>query len=177
MIKTPYNSACVTPCARLADFLVKKLTVRGTIGKMQGMKKAKNPPMTPAINIPHKDLLSSWGLLSTSPVIDSVPAVSMSGAASPAEKTKSSGTSTQALLSTEPSSNVTSSNEIKVSTSWVYPSPIPRHRHAKINRKTTFIWLRILSYAQHCCRQRFYNTNMEVYKIIFNSTQQIPSKA
>src|SRR5690606_27429554 len=85
MIKTPYNSACVTPCARLADFLVKKLTVRGTIGKMQGMKKAKNPPMTPAINIPHKDLLSSWGLLSTSPVIDSVPAVSMSGAASPGE--------------------------------------------------------------------------------------------
>src|SRR5690606_40549208 len=67
MIKTPYNSACVTPCARLADFLVKKLTVRGTIGKMQGMKNAKNPPMTPAINIPHKDLLSSRGLLSTSP--------------------------------------------------------------------------------------------------------------
>src|SRR5690606_38661265 len=115
------------------------------------------------------DLLSSRGLRSTSPVIDSVPAVSMSEAASPAEKTKSSGTSTQALLSTEPASNVTSSNEIKVSTSCVYPSPITWHRHAKINLKTTFIWLRIPSYTQHCCRQRFYNTNMEVYKIIFNS--------
>src|SRR5690606_22141840 len=141
-------------------------TVRGTIGKMQGMKKAKNPPMTPAINIPHKDLLSSRRLLSTSPVIASVPAVSMSEAASPAEKTKSSGTSTQALLSTEPSSNVTSSKENTASTSWVYPSPIPRHRHLKINLKTTFIWLTILSYTQHCCRQRFYNTNKEVYKII-----------
>src|SRR5690606_24615499 len=174
MIKTPYNSACVTPCARLADFLVKKLTVRGTIGKMQGMKNAKNPPMTPAINIPHKDLLSSRGFRSTSQVIAYVLAVSMSEAPSPSEKTKPSRTATQALLSTVPSSNVTSSNEIKVSTSCVYPSPIPRHRHAKINLKTTFIWLRILSYTQHCCRQRFYNTNMKVYKIIFNSIQQIP---
>ena len=43
----------------LPDFLVKKDTVRGTIGKIQGIRKAANPPIRPAIKIPHRDLDSS----------------------------------------------------------------------------------------------------------------------
>ena len=39
-------------------FLVKKLTVKGIIGKTQGVKSAKRPPKNPNPKIRHKELFS-----------------------------------------------------------------------------------------------------------------------
>ena len=39
-------------------FFVKKLTVRGIIGKTQGVRSAKNPPIIPSKNMLNNDLSS-----------------------------------------------------------------------------------------------------------------------
>lgn len=59
-MKKPYNAARLKAFP-FSDPLVKKLTVRGNIGKMQGINKAAKPPTKPAIKIPHKVLCSSFG--------------------------------------------------------------------------------------------------------------------
>src|SRR5690606_16461092 len=116
MMNSPYRSACDTPLAREPPFLVKKLTVSGTIGKMQGIMKAAKPPSSPAMKMPQRDCLPS-ALASTDTLL-AVPS-SASSPAVPSSKTRSSGTSSRVSLSpsasTKLSVNSTSSNEIKLS--------------------------------------------------------------
>src|SRR5690606_12017795 len=52
-------------CALLLLFFVKKLTVKGSIGKIQGIINAAKPPKKPAIKIAHKDRFSSWLAIAT----------------------------------------------------------------------------------------------------------------
>ena len=54
-INIPYKPALKTALERLSEPLVKKLTVRGIIGKTHGVSKAMKPPTIPNKNIPHKD--------------------------------------------------------------------------------------------------------------------------
>ena len=52
----PYMSECIIPDAREPAFFVKKLTVKGNSGYIQGISTAVNPPISPVKNIAHKDL-------------------------------------------------------------------------------------------------------------------------
>src|SRR5690606_10615729 len=61
IIIKPYMKAWETAFDREPAFLVKKPTVNGTIGKIQGIKNAAKPPNNPAINIPHKEASSYLG--------------------------------------------------------------------------------------------------------------------
>src|SRR5690606_38790600 len=58
MINNPYTSACDIAFALEPPFLVKKLTVSGTMGNIQGMIKAAKPPSKPAIKMPQRDCFS-----------------------------------------------------------------------------------------------------------------------
>ena len=60
-IKKPYRKALAIPFFLLADLLVKKDTVRGIIGKVQGIRSPIKPPTKPRIKMPSGllDLLSS----------------------------------------------------------------------------------------------------------------------
>ncbi len=53
MIKKPY-SAALPKAFPFSAPLVKKLTVRGSIGKMQGISKAAKPPTNPEMKILNK---------------------------------------------------------------------------------------------------------------------------
>lgn len=117
-IKRPYKKAWLTALLLEPDFLVKKLTVKGTIGKIQGMKKAAKPPNKPAINIPHKDCFSSAAdVVNTSDLICVLSTFAfIAELSTSSEKTKSSGTSTNPEVSTlSDSVNSTSSNDINES--------------------------------------------------------------
>ncbi|MNQ80158.1 hypothetical protein D3C85_951240 [compost metagenome] len=58
MIKKPYSAA--RPKAfPFSDPLVKKLTVNGSMGKMQGISRAAKPPTKPAIKIPQRVFCAS----------------------------------------------------------------------------------------------------------------------
>src|SRR5690606_36502925 len=58
IIDNPYIIACITALPLVCALLVKKLTVKGSIGKMQGISNAAKPPIKPAIKIAHKEPLS-----------------------------------------------------------------------------------------------------------------------
>ena len=51
----PYIIAFAIPLPFSDDPLVKKLTVMGSIGNIQGISKAANPPNKPAIKMAHND--------------------------------------------------------------------------------------------------------------------------
>src|SRR5690606_16764335 len=105
MIKSPYKSACDIPFAREPPFLVKKLTVSGTIGKMQGIMKAANPPSNPAMKIPQRDCPPS-ALASTDCTGESIAglaAVSLPDV--PSSKIRSSGISNRESLPVEADSS------------------------------------------------------------------------
>ncbi|GAA4506141.1 hypothetical protein GCM10023172_35020 [Hymenobacter ginsengisoli] len=55
MMLAPYTSALRMPRARVPERLVKKLTVMGSSGKMQGIITAAKPPSRPAKNVTHKE--------------------------------------------------------------------------------------------------------------------------
>src|SRR5690606_7583313 len=116
MMNRPYKRACDTPLARDPPFLVKKLTVNGTIGNIQGIMKAAKPPNSPAIKIPQSDccLVS---LASTCCAGASVARLSSVSLAVPSSKMRSSGisTSVSSSVSIAPSVNSTSSNETRLS--------------------------------------------------------------
>ena len=46
-MKKPYKTALPIPFTLLFDFVVKKVTVKGIIGKTQGVSKAIKPPSNP----------------------------------------------------------------------------------------------------------------------------------
>lgn len=52
--------------------LVKKLTVRGSIGKMQGINSAANPPTKPEIKIPKNVVFSSFSTVGALTSIEAV---------------------------------------------------------------------------------------------------------
>src|SRR3982750_2802146 len=57
----PYSSELNIPFAREPAFLVKKLTVKGNKGYIQGINTAVNPPNKPSINISQSDFCFSAG--------------------------------------------------------------------------------------------------------------------
>ena len=59
MINNPYSKALLIPLALDPDCFVKKLTVNGNIGKIQGINNAIKPPTKPAMKIPQSDFFSS----------------------------------------------------------------------------------------------------------------------
>src|SRR5690606_31488769 len=109
-------SACDTALAREPPFVVKELTVSGTIGKMQGIMTAAKPPSSPAMKMRQRDCVpsppASTDTLLAAPSSPASPAV-------PPSQTRSSGTSSRVSLSpsasTKLSVNSTSSSEIKLS--------------------------------------------------------------
>lgn len=58
IIDTPYINAFDIAPLREAELFVKKLTVNGSIGNMQGISKAAKPPRKLPINIVQRDVLS-----------------------------------------------------------------------------------------------------------------------
>src|SRR5690606_23704817 len=61
IMNKPYNSAWDIPLLLDPPFLVKKLTVSGTIGNIQGIKNAAKPPSNPAKKIAHSVCLPLLG--------------------------------------------------------------------------------------------------------------------
>ena len=62
-IKKPYNIALKMPLRLLCAPFVKKDTVKGIIGKTQGVNKASNPPTKPKRKILNKELPESAAVL------------------------------------------------------------------------------------------------------------------
>ena len=66
MMPNPYNEALKIPSAFVLDCLVKKLTVSGIIGKIQGMSSAAKPPKNPSQNVdPNPFQMDGTGALVT----------------------------------------------------------------------------------------------------------------
>lgn len=91
-------------------FLVKKLTVSGTIGKIQGMMKAAKPPNSPAIKIPHRDCFPASAVVASAIGAVALLSCETESIGSLSEKTKSSGTAISS--SSLPSGEVLSENSI-----------------------------------------------------------------
>ena len=62
-IKKPYNIALKMPLRLLCAPFVKKETVKGIIGKTQGVNKASNPPTKPKRKILNSELPDSAAVL------------------------------------------------------------------------------------------------------------------
>ena len=61
-IKKPYNIALKMPLRLLCAPFVKKETVKGIIGKTQGVNKASNPPTKPKRKILNRELPAATAL-------------------------------------------------------------------------------------------------------------------
>src|SRR5690606_15836388 len=110
----PYNKAVPIALLLLSLPFVKKLTVKGNIGKIQGIKSAANPPIKPAIKIAHKELLANDSSSSKGASLTDSPSMSMLSEEvnSTSSKDKSSGSSS-------PEENSTSSKDISSTSSVV----------------------------------------------------------